>query len=135
MKNMFGGGGGGIYLLSRALPDGLMSSFSGQAIGRFVMPATLREATTSLKSPPRGETETRKKPPKQAKLRFKKEKKTHKKRPYLDLTGVLNVVDEVKGLFDGLPESDHAVVPQHQDLERAHTRPRQGAAPPTFPDL
>lgn len=40
---------------------------------------------------------------------------------YLDFTGILSVVDVVKGLFDGLPESNHAVIPQHQNLEHAHT--------------
>lgn len=40
---------------------------------------------------------------------------------YLDFTGILSAVDVVKGLFDGLPESNHAVIPQHQNLEHAHT--------------
>lgn len=35
---------------------------------------------------------------------------------YLDFTGILGIVDVVKGLFDGLPESNHTVVPQHQHL-------------------
>lgn len=119
MKNMVGGG---IYLLSRALPDGLMSSFSGQAIGRFVMPVTLREAT-SLKSPARGK-------PRHARIHqnklscatVQKKEERRRERLYLDLTGVLHVVDEVKGLFNGLPESDHAVIPQHQNLKRTDNR-------------
>lgn len=41
---------------------------------------------------------------------------------YLDFTGILSAVDVVKGLFDGLPESNHAVIPQHQNLERAHRK-------------
>lgn len=41
-------------------------------------------------------------------------------RLYLDFAGVLNVVDKMKGLFDALSESNHAVVPQHQDLK--HTQ-------------
>jgi len=35
---------------------------------------------------------------------------------YLDFTGVLGIVDVVKGLFDGLSESNHTVIPQHQKL-------------------
>lgn len=38
---------------------------------------------------------------------------------YLDFAGILGIVDVVKGLFDGLPESDHAVISQHQDLQQA----------------
>lgn len=41
---------------------------------------------------------------------------------YLDFTGVLGVVDEVKGLFDGLPERDHAVIPQHQNLTHTENK-------------
>lgn len=40
---------------------------------------------------------------------------------YLDFAGILSIVDEVKGLFDGLSESNHAVVPQHQNLQQTET--------------
>lgn len=29
----------------------------------------------------------------------------------------MGIIDVVKGLFDGLPESDHAVISQHQNLQ------------------
>lgn len=41
-------------------------------------------------------------------------------RLYLDFTGILDIVDKVKGLFKGLSEGNHAVVPQHQHLEHTH---------------
>lgn len=40
---------------------------------------------------------------------------------YLDLAGVVGVIDVVKGLFNGLPESNDAVIPQHQNLKHTHT--------------
>lgn len=42
---------------------------------------------------------------------------------YLDLAGILGIVDVVKGLFDRLPESNHAVIPQHQNLQCTHMEP------------
>lgn len=84
---------------------------------RFVLPVTLR-GTTSLKSL-------------DLHARIHKNKITTQ-RPvrgdgrlmYLDFTGVLNVVDKVKGLFDGLSQSNHAVIPQHQNLRHTHTHTR-----------
>ena len=40
---------------------------------------------------------------------------------YLDLAGILGVVDVVKRLFDGLSQGHHSMVPQDQHLYTTHT--------------
>lgn len=54
---------------------------------------------------------------------------------YLDLTGILGVVDVMKGLFDGFPQSHHSMVPQHQHLFTKHTRSRSDKTLTTQPQM
>lgn len=41
---------------------------------------------------------------------------------YLDFTGILGCVDELKGFFNGLAEGDHTVISQHQNLQETQAR-------------
>lgn len=137
MKNM-AVEGGGIYLLSRAL-GGWINVFFFWTVNREICP----EAATSLKSPGRAKGDTRTIQPPGGKKNKKKtgqSKQTNKQtkgcRGDLDLAGVLDVVDEVEGLLDGLPQGQDAVVPQHQHLKGSRRQPPTPSPTPspTFAD-
>lgn len=44
---------------------------------------------------------------------------------YLDFAGILDIIDVVKGLFNGFPESNHTMIPEHQNLQRNSEQEQQ----------